>query len=543
MTREYKLIDCHPNFKNEPLLDFSQEEVRQLFKEALRHIKSLSPLHVPLIIGGEHYRGEIKKESINPADTKEVLGVIAQAGREEVELAMSCAQNVWENKWRFVPYKQRAEYLLRAADIMRRHRYELAAWMVLEAGKNWYEADADVVEAIDFLRYYAYEMLRLGEARKTQNIAGEDNFYGYKSLGVGVVISPWNFPLAITAGMTAAAIVAGNTVLLKPSSQTPVIAYMLFQAFRRAGLPDGVLNFVPGAGSEIGDLLVRHENTKFVAFTGSMETGLRIQKVASQAAYEQRNNVRKLILEMGGKNAIIIDETADLDKAVNGVMQSAFGYQGQKCSACSRAIVLEGVYEDFVKRLKEAASDLRIGPPENPANFMGPVIDDKAFGSIKEYIEIGKKEAKVLLEVRISEDLKKGYFIGPVIFKDVLPDARIAQEEIFGPVLSVIKARDFEEALKIANGTKYALTGGLYSENLERIEAAKERFDVGNFYINRKITGAIVGRQPFGGHKMSGIGSKAGGPDYLKQFMVSVNVCENTTVHGATRYLYLEEEK
>jgi RHH-type proline utilization regulon transcriptional repressor/proline dehydrogenase/delta 1-pyrroline-5-carboxylate dehydrogenase len=408
-------------------------------------------------------------------------------------------------------------------------RFELAALMVLEVGKNWSDADADVCEAIDFLEYYGREMMRLGQPRRMGDAPGELSVLFYEPRGVGAVIAPWNFPLAISMGMVSAAIVTGNTVVYKPSSQSALTGYMIYKIFEMSKLPPGVLNFLPGPGGEIGDMLVTHPDVAFITFTGSKEVGLRIIELARMTP-EGAFGVKNVVAEMGGKNAIIIDADADLDEAVTQVLESAFNYQGQKCSACSRLIVLEENYEKVIERLKAAAESILLGPVEDPQNFMGAVIDASAAKKILDYIQVGKQEGSVLVER--TPPGASGYFVPLAIFENIRIEHRLAQEEIFGPVLAVMKARDFDEALDIANSTRFALTGAVFSRSPANIDKARKVFRVGNLYINRGSTGAIVGRHPFGGYKMSGVGSKAGGPDYLLQFMVPRNVAENTIRRG-----------
>ena len=520
-------------FENEPDTDFSKAKNRECMADALKALQtdlSEKPFSIPLIIGGEKVYAQEVMESLNPSDSREVIGRVSKAKPEHAEMALDAASKAFSS-WQYTTADERARYLFAAAEIMRKIRYELVALEVFEVGKNWKEADADVAEAIDYLNYYACEMLRLKEPRILQHIPGETNEYIYRPRGVGVVISPWNFPLAILTGMASAGIVAGNTVILKPAEQSSVIASKLAEIFLAAGLPNGVINFLPGAGEEAGEYLVQNPRISFIAFTGSREVGIHINTVASQVK-EGQEGIIKIIAEMGGKNAIIIDSDADLDEAVRGTLASAFGYQGEKCSACSRVIIHESLYDIFLNRIVESAKSIKIGNPLDPGIIIGPLIDSDAFRKVSRYIEIGKKEARLVLETGKEFLPATGNFIGPAIFADVSPDSTIAQEEIFGPVLAVIRARDFDSAIDIANSTKYALTGGLFSRNPEHIRIAKERFKVGNLYINRKITGAIVGRQPFGGFKMSGIGSKAGGPDYLLQFMTPVTITENTLRHG-----------
>jgi RHH-type proline utilization regulon transcriptional repressor/proline dehydrogenase/delta 1-pyrroline-5-carboxylate dehydrogenase len=518
----------HP-YTNEPERDFARADQREAFGDALARVReSLGGYH-PLVIGGEDVRTSDELVSVNPSRPSDVVGRVASASTAEAERAIQAAAAAFP-AWSETPASERVAILQRAAGLMRERRDELAAIQVFEVGKNWREADADVTESIDYLEYYASEMLRLAEPRRLMPLPGEVNEYFYQARGVGAVIPPWNFALAIPTGMTSAALVTGNTVVLKPASQSPVIAAHLVAILNEAGLPPGVLNFLPGPGGEIGDYLVRHAKVHFIAFTGSRAIGCRINRFAAEVQ-EGQTHLKRVLAEMGGKNAIIVDSDADLDEAVQGVVASAFGYQGQKCSACSRVIVLEPVYAPFLDRLVEAARSLRVGPSDDPTNFMGPVIDERARDKIREYIEIGRGEARLVLETDVSH-LGGGYFVGPTIFADVPPTARIAQEEIFGPVLAVMRARTLDEALEIALGTDYALTGGFYSRSPANIETVRRRFKVGNLYINRKSTGAIVGRQPFGGFKMSGIGSKAGGPDYLLQFLEPRTVTENTMRHG-----------
>jgi RHH-type proline utilization regulon transcriptional repressor/proline dehydrogenase/delta 1-pyrroline-5-carboxylate dehydrogenase len=410
---------------------------------------------------------------------------------------------------------------------MRRRRDELAAWEIFETGKSWSEADADVAEAIDFCEFYAREMIRLGRPRRLGHEPGEVNHLAYAPRGVAAVIAPWNFPLAIPAGMVTAALVTGNAVLFKPSERAPIMGMLLAGILAESGLPDGVLQCLPG-GPETGQALVAHPDIQLVAFTGSKDVGLRILAGTAQMASRQRA-VTRVIAEMGGKNAIIVDATADLDEAVSGVVASFTGYQGQKCSACSRAIVHEAVHDLFLDRLAAAVASLSIGPPEHPGNRVGPVIDERARDTIRRYIEIGTREGRLVME-RQTEG--PGWYVGPAVFAGIRPEHRLAQEEIFGPVLAVMKARDFDEALRLANSTSYALTGGVYSRSPVNLQKARERFEVGNLYINRSITGALVGRQPFGGYRLSGVGSKAGGEDYLAQFMVARVISENTLRRG-----------
>jgi RHH-type proline utilization regulon transcriptional repressor/proline dehydrogenase/delta 1-pyrroline-5-carboxylate dehydrogenase len=516
-------------FRNVPERNYSLSDDRQRMESALERVRSRLGQDYPLVIGGRAVTTGREIISLNPARPVEIVGRAASAGREEVEQAVEAAREALPG-WRNTPASERAGVLRRAAALMENERDELAALEVFEVGKNWREADADVCETIDYLYYYSDEMERLAGPRRLGTIPGETNTYFYESKGVAVIIPPWNFPLAICAGMTSAALVTGNTAIMKPASQSPVIAAAFTDILRRAGLPDGVLNFLPGPGEEVGELLVTHPEVHLIAFTGSRAVGSRINRLAADIAPGQ-HHLKKVIAEMGGKNAVIVDSDADLDEAVLGTVHSAFGYQGQKCSACSRAIVLEPVYDRFVARLVEATRSLTIGPPEAAGNFMGPVIDEQARQKILRYIEIGKQEATLALQQDIPFQ-SDGYYVGPTIFTEVPPDAVIAREEIFGPVLSVMRAKNFEQALEIALGTDYALTGGVYSRLPAHLERARRAFRVGNLYLNRKITGAIVGRQLFGGFNLSGIGSKAGGPDYLLQFLDPRTVTENTMRRG-----------
>jgi len=507
-------------FRNAPLSDFSREKNRERFGQALQQVRAEFKNLGRKRSGGQWL------ESVNPANPKEIVGRVHITSIDQAEEAIDRATRYFA-EWRDTPARERAKILFNAAEIMRKKRWELAAWEVFEVGKRWREADADVTEAIDYLAYYAREMLRLSEPRETQQLQSETNVYFYEPRGIAAIIAPWNFPLAILTGMTAAALVAGNCALMKPAEQSPIMATHLLEVLRDAGLPDGACQLLQGGG-ELGAHLVRSPKIQLVAFTGSREVGLEILR----EAYTHRpgqEHVKRVVCEMGGKNAVIVDTDADLDEAVVHVIDSAFGYQGQKCSAASRLILLEEIHERLLARLVEAVRSLKIGTPEDPRNAIGPVIDAEAKDRIAEFIRVGKKEAKCVLEMDAP---KEGFFVGPVIFRDVDPQSRIAQEEIFGPVLSVIKARDFDQALEITNGSPFALTGGIFSRSPAHIEKARKEFRVGNLYINRGITGAIVERQPFGGLKLSGIGSKAGGPDYLLQFLEPRTISENTLRHG-----------
>jgi RHH-type proline utilization regulon transcriptional repressor/proline dehydrogenase/delta 1-pyrroline-5-carboxylate dehydrogenase len=506
-------------FRNQAPIDFSSEDNQARFAAALGEV-----------------RGEMRKQrerdedvwlkSVNPANADEIIRWVRKTTIAEADKAIDKAERFFP-EWRDTPARKRAEVLFRAAELMRERRWELAAREIIEVGKGWREADADVCEAIDYLDYYACEMLRLAQPRATQQLPSETNTYSYEPRGIAAVIAPWNFPLAILAGMTAAALVSGNCVLMKPAEQSPLMAGHLSDILFNAGVPDGACQLLQGGG-EIGAHLVRSAKIHLIAFTGSREVGLEILREAYTPRPGQ-THVKRVVCEMGGKNAVIVDSDADLDEAVGHVIDSAFGYQGQKCSAASRLILLEEIHERFLARLVDAVQSLKIGAPEDPRNSLGPVIDGAAQGRIAEYIEIGKQEAKCVLEMAAPKD---GYFVGPAIFRDVDPRSRIAQEEIFGPVLAVIKAKNFAQALAIANDSQFALTGGIFSRSPAHIEQARKEFHVGNLYINRGITGAVVERQPFGGLKLSGIGSKAGGPDYLLQFVEPRTISENTLRHG-----------
>ena len=507
-------------FKNEPLVDFSKEENVKKMEKAIEEIEKNYGKEYPMIINGERVYAKEKFKSINPSEKDKVVGLFQRADEQLAEKALEAALERFET-WKRQSPEKRAELLFKAANIMRKRRFELAAQMVIEVGKNWVEADADVAEAIDFCEFYGREMLRYAEPQPLVKIPTEENELFYIPLGVVVVIPPWNFPMAILTGMTVAAVVTGNTVVLKPSSDAPATAYKFMEVMEEAGMPEGVVNLVTGPGSIAGEYLVKHPKTRMIAFTGSKEVGLRIVENAGKTVPGQIW-IKRVIAEMGGKDFIIVDSEADLDMAVEGVIISAYGFQGQKCSACSRAIVLEDVYDQFLERLVERAKKITVGPAKYKDNFMGPVINEAAFQKIMHYIEIGKKEGELILGGEPGESY--GYYIKPTIFKDVDPKATIAQEEIFGPVLAVIKAKDFDEAIKIANDTEYGLTGSVYSKNKEKLKIARDELFVGNLYFNRKCTGALVGVHPFGGFNMSGTDSKAGGRDYLLLFLQAKSV-------------------
>jgi RHH-type proline utilization regulon transcriptional repressor/proline dehydrogenase/delta 1-pyrroline-5-carboxylate dehydrogenase len=517
-------------FQNQPPIDFAIAENREEMQEALRLVREQFGRHYPLVIGGSDCDTAVRGESTNPANKSEVIGTYALAPVETVDRAVVAAKAALP-AWQALPVEQRAEYLRQAADRMEERLFELAAWEVFECGKEWREATADVDEAIDFCRFYAREAIAL-QSEQGVDVAGEENRFEYLPRGVVGVIAPWNFPLAILTGMSVAALATGNTVVMKPAEQSAIVAAKLMEVFREIDLPAGVLSYVPGRGEVAGAALVEHPDVALIAFTGSRAVGLAINTRAAEVSQNGMPNVKRVIAEMGGKNAIIVDADADLDEAVLGVMKSAFGYQGQKCSACSRAIVLADVYDQFLSRLVEATRSLKIGPAEDPATSVGPVIDEESFQRIQQYIEIGKAEGRLMLAMDPGPLTELGWYIGPHIFADVQPTARIAQEEIFGPVLAVLRAADLDEALRIANGTDYGLTGGIFSRSPAALDRAKREFLVGNLYLNRAITGALVSRQPFGGFKMSGIGSKAGGRDYLLQFVLPRTITEHTVRRG-----------
>ena len=502
-------------FKNQALMDFGRAENQAAMESALTEVRDHLGAEYELLIGGEAVRSGEKFNSLNPSRSTEVVGVFQKASPEMAERAIGAADQAFQN-WSQTKAEERVETLLRVSQIMQRRRLELAAWMVVEVGKSWVEADADVAETIDFCEYYCRSMLRLSDPPTLTQVPSEESELGYIPLGVGVIIPPWNFPLAILAGMTLAAVVSGNTVVVKPSSDSPTIAAQLIEIFKEACLPPGVVNFVTGSGGEIGDTLVRHPRTRFIAFTGSREVGLHINEAAAKPQPGQIW-IKRVIAEMGGKDAIIVDEETDLETAAEGVVASAFGFQGQKCSACSRAIVVEPIYDQFLEILEEKTNELiHAGSVENGDVNFGPVINQTAHQSILRYIEVGKQEGRLL--VGGEPDSTEGFFIQPTILSDIAPNAVIAQEEIFGPVLAVIKAADYAQAIDIANDSQYGLTGAVYTDNERKIEQARRRFHVGNLYVNRKCTGALVGAHPFGGFNMSGTDSKAGGPDYLLLF-------------------------
>ena len=516
-------------FENEPNTDFSRAKNRDEMKQALKDVQEQFDSDYPLNIDGKAQDTRAHIVVRNPSKKQQTIGSVASASEDQAEQAIEAAKRAFE-QWRREPTDHRAEYLDLIADGLRTRRFELTAWMVYESGKPWIEADAEVSEAIDFCKYYSLAIRDLDKELHC-DYPGEENCYFYRPRGVTAVISPWNFPLAILTGMTVAALVTGNTVVMKPAEQSSIIAAKLMEIARDAGLPTGVLNYLPGIGEDVGPALVGSPDVDIIAFTGSREVGLEINKLAAET-HPSQIGVKKVIAEMGGKNAIIIDDDADLDDAVSGVVSSAFGYAGQKCSACSRVIVLKGVYDAFVERLTNAVESLVVGPAENPGIDLGPVIDADAFQRINDFVEVGHEEAASIVAMEVTDLQEQGHFIGPHVFEVPDEEARILKEEIFGPVLAVVKANDLDHAFELANSTDYALTGGIYSRSPKNLERARSEFLVGNLYLNRTITGAIVQRHPFGGFRMSGIGSKAGGPDYLQQFMLPMTITENTMRRG-----------
>ena len=509
-------------FVNEPFLDFTDASVTREMLQALDAVGFELGQEYDLVIGGERIRTSGKIRSYNPARPAQIVGVHQAATAEHAPLAMVAAQEAL-TAWSITPVEERAALLVRLAELIRQRKFIFCAWLIYEVGKNWAEADADVGECIDFMLFYAQEALRLSGSKTPIQLPGERNQLRYVPLGVGAVIPPWNFPFAIMAGMTAAAIVTGNTVILKPSVDAPTVAAKFFALLEEAGMPKGVVNFCPGEGPDFGAAVVAHPQTRFIAFTGSKKVGLEIHEAAAKTQPGQKF-IKRTILEMGGKDSIIVDRDCDLDSAVEGVVTSAFGFSGQKCSACSRAIVDEVVYDAFVNRLVERVRTIRQGDPAKNY-YAGPVISATALRRVLDYIEIGTTEGTLLIGGEEVE-LEGGYYIAPAVFANVASTARIAQEEIFGPVLAVIKAKDFDDAIAIANNTEYGLTGAVYSNSPGKLDQAREQFHVGNLYLNRKCTGAMVAAHPFGGFNMSGTDSKAGGPDYLLLFTQGKSIAE-----------------
>lgn len=513
----------HGEFKNEPFVDFKHPENARKMREALELVRGQLGREYDLVIGGQRIKTEGKIRSLNPARPSEIVGLHQKAGAEHAGQAMQAALQAFE-LWSRTSVQERTSLLLGAAEIIRARKFEFCAWLTYEVGKNWAEADADVAETIDFLEFYAREALRLAEAKTPIQFPGERNELIYIPLGVGAVIPPWNFPFAIMAGMTVASVVTGNTVILKPSSDSPTIAARFIEVLEEAGMPGGVVNFCPGSGASFGNAIVEHPKTRFIAFTGSKSVGLEIHERAAKTQPGQIW-IKRTVLEMGGKDSILVCADADVDTAVEGVVAAAFGFSGQKCSACSRAIVEAPIYDAFVEKLRERVAKLTVGDPaENPN--MGPVINKAAMESIQAYIATGQKEGRLVAGGHAVSTPEGGYFLEPTVIADVAPDAVISLEEIFGPVLAVIKVESFAEGLQIANNTEYGLTGAIYTENRDQLDVARREYHVGNLYLNRKCTGAMVGAHPFGGFNMSGTDSKAGGPDYLLLFTQAKSVAE-----------------
>ncbi|MEP7235744.1 MAG: L-glutamate gamma-semialdehyde dehydrogenase [Ignavibacteriota bacterium] len=509
------------NFRNETVKDFSNPKDLAAMETALKQARASLGKEYPLLIGSERLKTTDFILSRNPAHPNEIIGRFAKGTVGLAQRSLDTASKTFISWRTFDPFK-RADILIRAAAITRRRRFEINAWMVLEVGKNYIEADADTAEAIDFLEFYAREMYRLGGQQPVHKISGENGYLEYLPLGVGVVVPPWNFPFAILVGTASAAIVAGNTIILKPSSDSPMMGWLFAEIMQEAGLPDGVLNFFTAPGGEIGDYLIKSPLTRFISFTGSKEIGLRITQFAATPEKGQRW-IKRVVAEMGGKDGIIVSKDADVDVAAAGIVAAAFGFQGQKCSACSRAIVERPVYERVVEKVKELTEALEIGDPSNN-KAIGPVVNQRAQEKIMQYIKIGKTEGTLVTGGTIVG--KEGFYIKPTVFSDIAPEARLSQEEIFGPVLAIIPVKDFDEALRVANNTEYGLTGAVYTKNRARLERAAREFFVGNLYLNRKCTGALVGAHPFGGFNMSGTDSKAGGRDYLHHFMQARVVAE-----------------
>ncbi|KPV44921.1 L-glutamate gamma-semialdehyde dehydrogenase [Alicyclobacillus ferrooxydans] len=508
-------------YRNEPPLNFADPATKAAMQAELAKVQGQLGQTYPLIIGGKRIQTTETSPSLNPSNHNQVVGYVSQATKAHIDDAIAAAKEALET-WRYTDPEIRAGYLFKAAAEIRRRKLEFAAWQVYEVGKNWAEADGDVAEAIDFLEFYGRQMVRMAHPDPLVPFPAEMNHEVYAPLGIGVIIPPWNFPLAILTGMTTSAIVAGNTVLLKPSPNSSVVGYKFMELMKQIGLPDGVINFVPGAPEEIGDYMTGHPDTAFVSFTGSKNVGLHIAEHASKRVSGQRG-IKRVVAEMGGKDGILVDSEADLDAAALAIVQSAFGFQGQKCSAGSRAIIHKDVYDEVVNKVVEAAKGLQVGTPDSNA-AVGPVIEKKQFDKIVGYIEIGKSEAKLVLGG--TADDSTGYYINPTIFVDADPKSRIMQEEIFGPVLAICKAESFEQAVDIFNDTEYGLTGSVFSVNREHLRYAMERIECGNLYLNRKCTGSLVGVHPFGGFKMSGTDAKAGSRDYLRHFVVSKIISE-----------------
>jgi 1-pyrroline-5-carboxylate dehydrogenase len=523
LTTQIQMRSPQGGFVNEPFTDFKAPENARGMHEALELVSSQLGQEYDLIVGGHRLKTESKIRSVNPARPAQIVGIHQKAEAEHAELAMQAALKAFAS-WSKTTVGERASLLLSAAETIRGRKFEFCAWLTYETGKNWAEADADVGETLDFLEFYAREALRLATSKPAIQYPGERDELLYIPLGVGAVIPPWNFPFAIMAGMTAASIVCGNTVVLKPSSDAPTIAAKFVEVLEEVGLPGGVVNFCPGSGATFGKVLVEHPKTRFISFTGSKAVGLEIHERAAKTQPGQIW-IKRTILEMGGKDSILVAADADVDAAVEGVVASAFGFSGQKCSACSRAIVEAPIYDIFVERLRERVAQLKVGDPVANLN-LGPVINEGALKSMLAYIETGKREGRLICGGAAPATPDGGYFLEPAVFADIAPDAVLAQEEIFGPVLAVIKVESFEEGLRVANNTEYGLTGSLYTSDREKMDRARRDFHVGNLYFNRKCTGAMVGAHPFGGFNMSGTDSKAGGPDYLYLFTQAKSVAE-----------------
>ncbi|MBV9179798.1 MAG: L-glutamate gamma-semialdehyde dehydrogenase [Acidobacteria bacterium] len=521
-VRPYTRAPLGP-FRNEPATDFSRTEIARRMRRALDQVRGQLGREYDLIVGGHRVRTAERIYSRNPARPSEVVGIHQSAGPDQVEPVVEAALSAF-NRWSRTSWEERIGLLVRTATLVRERKFELMAWMIYEVSKNWAEADADVAETIDFCEFYAREAQRLSQAKAPVQLLGEHDELFYIPLGVGAIIPPWNFPCAIMAGMTLASIVCGNTVVLKPSSDSPTIAAKFVELLEEAGMPEGVVNFCPGRGGSFGGAVVAHPKTRYIAFTGSREVGLHINKVAAEVMPGQIW-IKRTILEMGGKDAIVVDADADLDAAVEGVAQAAFGFQGQKCSACSRAIVDDRIYEKFLERLKERVERITVGDPAANSD-MGAVINEASMNSILNYIEVGKRQGRLITGGERASSAGEGFFLSPTVIADVKPGSKLEQEEIFGPVLVVLRAKNFGQALEIANDTEFGLTGAVYTGSREKMERAKREFHVGNLYINRKCTGAIVGAHPFGGFNMSGTDSKAGGPDYLYLFTQAKSVGE-----------------
>jgi 1-pyrroline-5-carboxylate dehydrogenase len=510
-------------FVNEPMVDFSKPENASRMRGAIEKVRGQLGREYDLVIGGKRVKTADKIKSINPARPSQVVGLHQKAGKEQVEPAMNAALKAFES-WRATSTEERASLLFRVGDLLRERKFEFMAWLVFEVSKNWAEADGDIAETIDFCEYYGREALRLSRVEPPVQLPGERDRLLYIPLGVGAVIPPWNFPAAIMAGMTLASIVSGNTVILKPSSDSPTIAAKFFELLEEAGMPEGVVNFCPGAGASFGDAVVSHPKTRYIAFTGSREVGLKINKVAADVAPGQIW-IKRTILEMGGKDGIVVDADSDLDAAVAGVAASAFGFQGQKCSACSRVIVDERVYDKFLEKLKARVEKIKVGDPAENAD-MGAVINEGSMKDILNYIDIGKRNGRLITGGGPAKEAGEGYFLQPTVIADIPPKSKIEQEEIFGPVLAVIKSRNYDHGIEIANDTEFGLTGAVYTKSREKIDRAIRDFHVGNLYVNRKCTGAMVGAHPFGGFNMSGTDSKSGGPDYLYLFTQGKSIGE-----------------